>query len=88
MNLGHLQSTIDLLNGQIANLKLIANSEVVLDLESTEGFQDLTDHRMSQFVFNLSAYARAVQQAKEEIENPPSNSGFDSALSQVFGSFW
>lgn len=88
MNLKHLQSTIDLLERLMPSLKLIENSEAVRDLESTEGFQDLTDRRMSRFVLDLDAYVRALRQAKEEIENPSDNSEFDSALSQVFGSFW
>ena len=87
MNLEHLQSTIDLLEGTLASLRLTENSEIVQDLESTEGFQDLTDHRMSQFVLNLNAYLRALRQAKEEIENPSDNSEFNDALSQVFDGF-
>lgn len=88
INTQHLQSIIDHLDGMRASLKLIENSEAVRDLESTEGFQDLTDHRLSRFVLNLNAYVRALRQAKEEIENPPDNSEFDSALSQVFGGFF
>lgn len=88
MNSQHLQSTIDVLEGTVASLNLIENSEVVRDLESTEGFQDLTDHRLSRFVLNLKAYLNALRQAKEEIENPPNNSEFDDAMSQVFGGFW
>lgn len=85
MNSQHLQSIIDLLEGQVASLKLIADSEKVRDLESTEGFQDLTDYRMSGLILKLKAYVRAVRAAKEEIENPPDNSEFNDALSQVFG---
>lgn len=88
MNLQHLQSTVDLLEGTIASLKLIENSEAIRDLESTEGFQDLTDLRMSQIVSDLKNYARAVRQAKKEIEEPSDNSEFNDALSQVFGGFW
>lgn len=86
MNLQHLQSTIDILQGTLNSMELLSQSELVRDLEASEGFQDLTRYKLLEIQSSLDDYLQALKQAKQDIENPRDDSEFENALASVFGS--
>jgi len=86
MNLQRLQSTIDILQGMLNSMQLLAQSELVQDLESSEGFQDLTLKKLTAIQSDLDEYVQSLSRVKDDLENPQANSEFESALAGVFGS--
>jgi len=85
MDLQHLRVTIDTLQGVLSSMQLLSQSELVRDLESSEGFQDSTSQKLAVIQSDLNEYIQSLKQVKEDIENPQDDFEFKNALADVFG---
>lgn len=84
----NLDLAISVLNGQHEAMELVSGD--VAELEQTEGFQNITQHTLSQIALDLREYVNALHQAKEEMNpNSPQNvqqsEDFRGALNQALG---
>jgi|SRR5687768_1285594 len=84
----NLQLAIAVLNGQHEAINLVEYD--VAELEQTEGFQELTQHTLSQICLDLREYINALHQAAEDMnpnspKNVQQNIEFKSALNSALG---